>query len=217
MEAISDLLKSEESIKWLFTGDSITHGALHTYGSRDYVQIFEERVRYELARGRDIVIKTGISGWRSQNLLDDIECNILQFKPQVVSIMVGMNDATSGCDYLDAFTANCNSLIDQIQTGTGAIIILHTTNPIAPGGDPSREPALPYINERIIAIGEQRDLAVIDHYAYWKRVWEQNPLRMLQWTDDPIHPNDFGHKAMAKLLFKGLGIWDDSSICCSLL
>lgn len=217
MEAITNLLKSEESVKWLFTGDSITHGALHTYGMRDYVQIFEERIRYEYARGRDVVIKTGVSGWQSQTILDDIECNILQFKPQVVSIMVGMNDATQGCDYLDKFTANCNSIIDQIQSETGAVVILHTTNPIPAGGDPCREPALPFINERIRSIARQRNLILIDHYAYWTKSWEQNPLKILQWTDDPIHPNDFGHKAMAKLLFKELGIWDDTTICCSTL
>ncbi len=216
MEAITNLLKSEEPVKWLFTGDSITHGALHTYGMRDYVQIFEERVRYELGRGRDIVIKTGISGWWSQNILDDIQWNILQFKPQVVSIMVGMNDSTAGTEYLDQYTSNCNTIIDQVQEA-GAVVILHTTNPIPAGGDPCREPALPSINERIRSIAQQRNLILIDHNSYWLKSWEQNPLRMLQWTDDPIHPNDFGHKAMAKLLFKELGIWDDTTICCSTL
>ena len=48
----------------MFTGDSITHGALHTMGWRSYPEHFAERVRWELGRMRDIVINTGISGDR---------------------------------------------------------------------------------------------------------------------------------------------------------
>ena len=50
-------------LRWVFTGDSITHGAVHTYGWRDYTELFSERLRYEMGRRRDMVIKTGISGW----------------------------------------------------------------------------------------------------------------------------------------------------------
>ena len=217
MERIEKLLKSEDPVKWLFTGDSITHGALHTYGKRDYVQIFEERLRYEIGKGRDAVIRTAVSGWQSRTILDDIDWNILQYKPDFVSIMVGMNDATQGIGYLDTFTSNMNSIIDQAEAASGAVVVLNTTNPIDTGGDPSREPALPGINECIRDIAAKRGLLLVDHNKFWLESWEQNPLRKLQWVDDPIHPNDFGHKAMAKLLLKELGMWDDNSICCTML
>jgi len=35
MQRIKDILKSEKPVKWLFYGDSITHGALYTSGWRD--------------------------------------------------------------------------------------------------------------------------------------------------------------------------------------
>ena len=44
METIRRLLSRDAPVKWLFTGDSITHGALHTIGWRDYTELFSERV-----------------------------------------------------------------------------------------------------------------------------------------------------------------------------
>src|SRR5687767_5510733 len=90
-------------VKWLFTGDSITHGALQTFGYRDYVEHFDERIRYELRRTFDYVLKTGTNGWRITNLKTELKWNVLQFSPQVVSLNFGMNDCVSGMANLDQF------------------------------------------------------------------------------------------------------------------
>ena len=62
LEGIKTLLAGKDPVMWVITGDSITHGALHTLGWRSYPEHFAERVRWELRRVRDIVINTGISG-----------------------------------------------------------------------------------------------------------------------------------------------------------
>ena len=64
MERVKALLEGKEPVKWLFYGDSITHGALHTFGMRDYAELFSERVRFEMGRTQDIVLNTAISGVR---------------------------------------------------------------------------------------------------------------------------------------------------------
>ena len=46
---LGDLISRKEPVRWLFAGDSITQGARHTRGHRDYTQLFKERVG-ELAR-----------------------------------------------------------------------------------------------------------------------------------------------------------------------
>ena len=53
-------LPLDEPLRWVFAGDSITHGALHTMGWRDYTELFSERLRHELKRPRDCVVKTGV-------------------------------------------------------------------------------------------------------------------------------------------------------------
>src|SRR5437763_1523904 len=93
-QKIADLLaKPGGRVKWVFAGDSITHGALHSFGYRDYVEHFAERLRFEMHRTGDLVIKTASDGWRTKNLIDDLDASVLQFSPQVVSIHLGMNDA----------------------------------------------------------------------------------------------------------------------------
>src|SRR5688572_28086870 len=54
LDRIKELLGQKNPIKWLFTGDSITAGVLHTEGYRSYPEVFAERIRWEMARSRDI-------------------------------------------------------------------------------------------------------------------------------------------------------------------
>jgi lysophospholipase L1-like esterase len=219
MERIKELLKSDEPIKWVFAGDSITHGAFHTLGCRDYVQIFEERVRYEKWRIKDAVIRTAISGWITGILLENIDWNILQYDPDVVSIMIGMNDA-AGVDEDDmkgrvaSFYGNYNKILDTIAEKTHAEVILHTPNPVIPGLDPMREPNLPTLVEQIKQIGRERNIPVVDHWTEWNRAREENPIRTHSWMNDFIHPGAQGHRAFARLLLKELDLWDENTMCC---
>ncbi len=113
---------------WVFTGDSITQGAKHTGGYRSYPEIFAERIRWEMNRTRDIVINTGISGNTTKNILSDFDWRIGQFKPSVVSLMMGTNDCSNNKDIsLNLFEDNLHSLITSIRE-LKAIPILQTPN-----------------------------------------------------------------------------------------
>jgi len=48
LERIHEILRDSKPYIWVFTGDSITHGAKHTAGQRSYSEIFEERLRWEM-------------------------------------------------------------------------------------------------------------------------------------------------------------------------
>jgi acyl-CoA thioesterase-1 len=214
MAGIERLLKSQAPLRWLFTGDSITHGCRHTSGYRDYVQHFEERLRSELGRSRDHVIKTAISGYISKNILDDIEWNILQHNPHFISIMLGMNDAKHP---LENFDRDYTRILDILAEKTEAMVVLHTPNPAIPGSEPLREPSLPIIAEKIREFGQKRGLTVVDHRNLWEKAWDKDPALIQLWMNDSQHPNGKGHKVFANLTFKTLGIWDQESRCCRLL
>src|SRR5690554_6909862 len=89
LQILKQMLKKKEPNIWLFTGDSITHGAKHTHGHRSYPEVFQERVRWEISRVRDIVINTGISGNAAGDILSDFEWRVARFHPDAVSVMVG--------------------------------------------------------------------------------------------------------------------------------
>ncbi len=209
MESIKTLLKSERPIKWVFAGDSITHGAVHTFGARDYVQSFEERVRCEMQRLFDVIIRTAIAGWTTRDLKQHLDWAVLRFKPDVVSIMIGMND----CCFLplSEFLDNYSLILEEIASKTSAKIVLHSPNPIIPGTDPSREPHLASFAEGTIKLAAERNLPLVDHWNHWHKAWKEDPLRTYAWMSDPIHPGDYGHRAFCRLLLQELGIWDETS------
>ena len=212
MQRIRKLLEGKEPLKWLFYGDSITHGAVHTFGWRDYTEHFSERLRTEMGRPRDIVIKTAISGNTTVNLLEDFEWRCAQFHPHVVFLMIGMNDcSTMRSIPLETFENNLHELCRRIEAFDG-LPVLQTTCPILPGTTPDREPYFGSYMEAIRRVACTRNLPLIDHEAYWRR----NEDKFYFWMSNAFHPNHFGHLAFAHELFRALGIFDPAARTCQL-
>lgn len=209
MNEIRALLQREEPVRWVFAGDSITHGAAHTIGWRDYTELFSERVRWELGRVRDMVIKTGISGWKITDLAADLDWNVLQFRPHVVSMMFGMNDCTLGTDGLDTFEETYRVVIERIREATGAAIVLHTPNAICSSTGEPRLSHLATYRDAILAISAKTCVPCIDHYAEWAANEATGSTH--HWLADGFHPNEYGHRAFARSLLQALDIWDPGS------
>ena len=104
---VQTILKREESLTWVFAGDSITHNNQWTQGMNSYVEWFEQYL-YDIKRNNDSVINTA---WGGLDILDfqteenttgtngtasdagmGIENFITKYSPDVVFINVGMND-----------------------------------------------------------------------------------------------------------------------------
>ena len=100
---------------WLFYGDSITHGAKHTHGWRDFTEIFAERLRWEMSLRQDVVINTGISGNSTVDLLNDYDWRVRHWQPNVVFILIGTNDIIK-LDNIGLFKSNLLRLLEQNAT-----------------------------------------------------------------------------------------------------
>lgn len=215
LERIKELLSQKNPVKWLFTGDSITAGVLHTEGCRSYPEIFAERIRWEMARPRDIVINTAISGNITQNILDDFSWRIGQFNPGVVSLMIGTNDCTRKGLTPEVFESRINELLYEIRK-TGAIPILHTPNVIINKYAPERA-GLPGYVAVIQKTAEKENIILVDNYTHWRNEAKSDPdvTVLREWLNDPIHPGAKGHQEIARLMFKNLSIFDPASPTCS--
>lgn len=211
--AIKALLKGKDPVNWVFTGDSITHGALHTFGRRSYVEHFAERVRWELRRMNDFVINTGISGDTMKGITGREDRRIFQFQPKVVSLKMGMNDCRAGADGLGYFRDSIEALVGKVREN-GAVLLLNTPNLIYFPNDKQRA-GLPMYVGAIREVAEKHKLPLVDHYAYWEKEAAGSKLQM--WLNDgSIHPNGFGHLALARKIFIDLGIFDAASMVCKL-
>lgn len=209
MEKIKAMLAGEAPVKWLFYGDSITHGARHTWGWRDYPELFDERIRCELERTMDVVINTAIGGDTSEGLIESFDWRVAQFRPHVAFVMIGMNDCSRNTDTV--FEANLHTLADRFAE-IECQPVMQTTCTIQKGGAPEREPYIDAYMQKVRDVAAARSLPLIDHTAHWK----QNADKLPYWLDDPFHPDEQGHRAFAHLIFRELGIFDPQSATCRL-
>ena len=214
VEKIRALLRRTEPVRWVFAGDSITHGAAHTVGWRDYTELFGERVRWELRRTRDIVVKTGISGWTVADLASELEWAVLQFRPDCASLMFGMNDCVKGPEGLATFRSIYLRAIERIREETGALVFVHTPNWTLPTGGAERVASLPAYREAIREIAAAAGVPCLDHFPEWTAA--EGAGSMHHWLAHGCHPNEYGHRVLAHALFRELGIWDEASWTCQL-
>lgn len=210
---IRQLLKSDLPVIWLFTGDSITHGAKHTHGYRSYPEVFQERIRWELGRVRDIVVNSGISGNTISNILEDFDWRVGQFRPSVVSIMIGTNDCSKQNMNPEKFGRSLEQFIDRIRS-LDAIPILHTPNPIITKLAPERKTLPDYI-PIIRDLAKKRNLILVDNYHWWESNRNENKTKVnKEWLNDPLHPNHKGHQQIAQTMFRALEIFDPNASTC---
>lgn len=199
---------------WVMTGDSITHGLIHTRGARSYVEHLHELIRGDLGRVQDVVFNTAITGWRMQLILEDFERRVAVWRPDVVTLMIGTNDCTTV--WLDPivevseFRASVGEFVSRVRQ-LGAIPVLQTPPTI----DLLRAPDRERIGEFVQAIREvaaSEGVMLVDQHAAFAAFAEGtgpgnegHPWGLL---DDAFHPNADGHAALALELARGLGLTD---------
>lgn len=207
------LAQPSEPLIWILTGDSITQGAQYLSRERAYPDLIHERIRWELRRRRDLLINTAISGDATGGLLADFNWRVLQFNPNIVSIMIGMNNATQGHNGREQFASDLMEIIQRIRTA-GAIPILHTTNPIDnQHPDAKTHVDLPAYNKAIVRVALATDTILIDHWSHWCEA-RTNYTALRDWLADPLHPNAVGHRQFALHFFRTLGCFDDQAVSC---
>lgn len=199
-------MAEKRPVTWLFTGDSITHGALHTKGWRCFTEIFAERVRFEMNRRSDIVINTGISGDTTAGIIAALDWRLSRFQPDVTFIMFGMNDSVIGPD-LATYEANLRKLVAEARKNSG-IPVLMRVNPCIPGSaQEKRHAKLEAYMDAVAKIAADEKLILVDHWADWRK----NPKSIAPMMNDEVHPNGRGHQEMAIRILQAVGLSDPRS------
>lgn len=204
MEQIQKFFQSETPVRWVFNGDSITQGALHTYGHRDYTELFSERVRFTMGRGSDLVIKSAVSNNTTRHLLETFEHRVAAVRPHVVFYMIGMNDCFPKVGIsVDEYERNLD-LLGRKTEEIGAVPVFQTHNPLAA---PSAEQqalraSLPEYLQAVRNVAKTGNWLLIDHYEFW----QQHEAHWFSWMNNFAHPNAYGHIVFYRCLIETLGI-----------
>ncbi|MFG1912161.1 SGNH/GDSL hydrolase family protein [Kribbella sp. NPDC048928] len=211
--AVTAALQSAEPIRWSTIGDSIAQGAHWTGAERDYVQLLEERVRYELTRSGDSFVRWAVSGATTEDTLGRLPA-ALDLAPDVVVIGVGTNDAKAGADGVEQFASRYDTLLSTILH-TGAIVVAQTPPAVLRTCRYHLGDHLPAYAETIRTVAAKHDVLLVDHFARWTAAGDG--WAPAEWMADPIHPGGRGHRVIARTLFESLGLYAADSACCRLL
>lgn len=210
--ALRGLLASGAPLTWVFTGDSITHGLIHTRGARNYVEHLHELIRGDLGRVQDVVLNTAITGWRADLILGDFDRRVAHWRPDVVTLMIGTNDCTT--EWLDpivevpAFAASIAEFVARVRA-TGALPVLQTPPTVDLLHAPDRA-RIGAFAQAIREVGAREGVIVVDQHARFSEfsVGTGPGNEGMPWGlfDDAFHPGAAGHALIATELARALGL-----------
>ena len=206
LRRIAASLAGVEPLNWVITGDSITHGLLHTQGGRSYSEHLHELIRGELGRTRDVVINSAISGHRITDILNDWDRRVASWHPDVVTLMIGTNDLATGPGQVTVepgdFAASLREFVSRVRA-TGAVVVLQTPPAIDIVNAPGRERVAEFA-DAVRTVAASEDVILVDQHARFIELGNGGvPWGLM---GDPFHPNAAGHAALALELANALDI-----------
>jgi lysophospholipase L1-like esterase len=197
------LVQSGETIAFL--GDSITQqGAGAPTG---YVRLVESGLK---ANGIDVkVIGAGISGHKSNQMLERLQKDVLDKKPTWMTLSCGVNDVWHGERgvALDDYKKNITAIVDRCAEAGVKVVIL-TATPIKENDNDNNRKLAGY-NEFLKQLAAERKLPLADlNTAMWAELNQPTQPRPAGdfLTSDGVHMNPIGDGIMAVGVLEAFGL-----------
>ncbi len=199
--SLQKLFYSNKPLRWLFAGDSITHGCLHTKEYPRFSEIFEFYLSENPPRRGDLVLNTGVSGATSAECLDYEKEWLFLTKADAAFICFGMNDAVRDNVSADIFRNNLLHFIRALRERE-ILPILQT-----PQLSKRKKYTDPY-NDIIRETADREKVLLVDLDEYWKG----HKREVKGMMSDSVHPDRYGHLQWARLMIKALGFPERSKV-----
>ncbi|MDD2362922.1 MAG: SGNH/GDSL hydrolase family protein [Oscillospiraceae bacterium] len=184
-------------MRLLFQGDSITDAGRdytdpHRLGN-GYPRFAAELIKNKFSDIQWEFINLGISGNRVCNLVDRRQNDFIDIKPDIVSILIGINDTWRAFDRNDPttaekFEANYRLLLEDIKNNTNAKIII--IEPFLLHNEPEKDKWRGDLNPKIDAVRRlAREFAdaYIPMDGFFAAASIDNPPAY--WASDGVHPS----------------------------
>lgn len=199
-------------------GDSITHG----YEATDPERRFVSRLRYRMARqGRISTFIQAKPGWTSKQLLKSLpsvpEC--IWEEAKCITVLVGGNDILRAVPWVvngdagkamlvaEKFRDHLTQILRIIKRRQNRVFLATLYNPF-PNYIVAKE-CTHILNQAIISVAAREHVRLVDlerafsgQEKRWIEGYKEGELKDFKLRNNPIHPNDAGHEAIADLFFK---------------
>lgn len=212
-------MKFQRNDKLILIGDSITdcgrgkpegEGLFDPYGN-GYANMVKAFLDAAYPQTPVRLINKGLSGNTVRDLAARWQTDVLDLKPDWLSIMIGINDVWRQFDspkqtekhvLLDEYESTLEKLITTtLPELTGLILI--TPYFIEPNRDDPMRQRMEAYAAVVRQLAEKYDAILVDPQAGFDRMLEHMHPMALAW--DRIHPNTSGHALIAQCFLNAIG------------
>jgi len=219
-------LREGKHVTIVALGDSITEITFHTRGKMNWVGLLSEAIFEKYGNGVCTMINSGKCASSYEEAFSRLDRDVLRYKPDLVILAFGMNDAGNGLGALGGFKDQVRAMVGRIRDACDSEILIRTPNPVitvhgvplppgqrAPGmvWDPPDHPLKEYAAALVEVAGEL-GCPVVDHYTLWKaKTFDvpqavADPQALWPRMGDAIHPGYLGHLAFFRELAPLFGV-----------
>ena len=192
-----------------FLGDSITQQGDYSAGYLNLVMSALE------ANGiRAVKIPAGISGHKSNQMLGRLDRDVLQKKPQIMTLSCGVNDVWHGKRGvpLEDYKKNITQIVDKAQSAGIRVYIL-TATMITENPQHANNKKLAAYNDFLRALAKEKSCVLVDLNADMHKeiaaVRAKHPeIKGNLLTVDGVHMNPLGNMMMAEGILRAFGLTD---------
>jgi lysophospholipase L1-like esterase len=206
-------IQLENNSVFLFQGDSITDGNrgrnddLNHIMGHGYAYAVASRIGADFPASNFQFINKGVSGNAIPDLLKRWKEDALDLHPQVLSLLVGINDVNAvvnqyaGFQSIDEFKSGYRSLLDQVMLQNPKTLLVLGLPFVAKGTRTNAKFDLfeLEVKERanyIKEIAQEFNGLIVDYPTVFEQAYKNQSIAY--WIWDGVHPTVFGHELMAR-------------------
>jgi lysophospholipase L1-like esterase len=196
------------AVTYVAFGDSVTQGAMEN-GVLEYERVYHQVLRRHAEQRYPgtvcNVINSGVGGDTAHDSRSRWERDVLMYRPDLVTICFGHNDAHGREEGLDRFLKALGDLIDRIRTETEAEVLLMTPcmmmtrdnervaeehKPLVPAFVKLAEDGiLPMYADAVRRLAAERNVPLLDVYAMWERMIQAGQDHNVRLANGINHPD----------------------------
>jgi lysophospholipase L1-like esterase len=192
---------TSSSIMYAALGDSLTTGA----GVNNHNETFPYKIAEQLASNGDKVTLKNFSypGAKTQDLINDLLDKAIASQPDVVTLLIGVNDIHNHIS-LNQFQTNYKYILDRLTKETTAKIyvinipLIGSNTAILPPLDLYFNSQTEKFNNVIKELAGEYDLKYIDLYSPTKDLLRKDGPH---YSSDSFHPSANGYKWWADIIY----------------
>lgn len=193
-----------------FLGDSITQQGQDPRNPNGYVNLVARGLASEGVNVK--VVRAGISGHKSNDMLARLEKDVLSKKPDWMTLSCGVNDVwhqdRNRGVLLEDYKKNIAAILDKCAAANCRVIVLTATPFTHDPADGGKNAKLAPYNQWLREEAARRGLPVADLNAQMWEILKADPKAPL--TRDGVHMQTAGNRAMSKGVLKAMGVAEDA-------